>query len=167
MTRGVKRCVFLGFKKETKGYILFDSKTKELFLSRHVVVYETIYPFKHVVTSPYTSPFKPLYLKLTYLISFLLLFYILLFIPQCPKPHLLVLILLTPFLRPHLLNQQTTIPTLLHLSHSRTLNWYTIPSARFFTPSLFLLNLLRSKGPLGPGRLLSNYKILSTCHQDS
>lgn len=40
-----KKCVFLGFKFGTKGYIVFDLKTREISVSRHVVFYETVFPY--------------------------------------------------------------------------------------------------------------------------
>jgi len=35
-----KRCIFLGFKAGTKGYIVFDAQTREIFVSRNVLFYE-------------------------------------------------------------------------------------------------------------------------------
>ncbi|OIW16772.1 hypothetical protein TanjilG_05506 [Lupinus angustifolius] len=42
-----RKCVFLGFKQGTKGYIMFDYMNKETFLSRNVSFYENIFPFKN------------------------------------------------------------------------------------------------------------------------
>ncbi|GAU28547.1 hypothetical protein TSUD_268860 [Trifolium subterraneum] len=41
-----KKCVYLGSKLGVKGHILFDLKSKELFLSRDVVFFEHIFPYK-------------------------------------------------------------------------------------------------------------------------
>lgn len=35
-----KRCIFLGFKARTKGYIVIDAQTREIFVSRNVIFYE-------------------------------------------------------------------------------------------------------------------------------
>jgi len=40
-----RRCVFLGFKFGTKGYIVLDVKTKEISISRNVIFYEHYFPF--------------------------------------------------------------------------------------------------------------------------
>jgi len=39
-----RKCVFIGFKNGIKGYILLDLKTREIFISRNVLFYETIFP---------------------------------------------------------------------------------------------------------------------------
>ena len=41
-----RKSVFLGFKDGTKGYILYDVQHHNIFLSRHVTFYETVFPFK-------------------------------------------------------------------------------------------------------------------------
>lgn len=56
-----KKCLFLGYKSGTKGYILFDLSTREIFISRHVIFYESIFPYKsqsssHFSTSPISLP---------------------------------------------------------------------------------------------------------------
>ncbi|KAL2337821.1 hypothetical protein Fmac_012267 [Flemingia macrophylla] len=40
-----KKCLFLGFKPGTKGYIVFDLQNKEISISRNVIFYEHIFPF--------------------------------------------------------------------------------------------------------------------------
>lgn len=43
-----RRCVFLGYKAGTKGYIQMDLKSREIFISRNVVFYEDAFPYiKH------------------------------------------------------------------------------------------------------------------------
>ncbi|XP_073220712.1 uncharacterized protein [Cicer arietinum] len=39
------KCIVLGHKEGVKGYVLFDLHSKQIFLSRHVVFYENIFPF--------------------------------------------------------------------------------------------------------------------------
>jgi len=40
-----RKCVFIGFKNEIKGYILLDLKSREIFIiSRNALFYETIFP---------------------------------------------------------------------------------------------------------------------------
>jgi hypothetical protein len=41
-----RKCIHLGFKTGVKGYVLFDLKSKELFLSRDVVFFEAIFPYQ-------------------------------------------------------------------------------------------------------------------------
>jgi len=40
-----RKCVFIGFKNGIKGYILLDLKTREIFISRNDLFYETIFSF--------------------------------------------------------------------------------------------------------------------------
>ncbi|KAL1355581.1 hypothetical protein AAHE18_05G123200 [Arachis hypogaea] len=47
-----RKCVFLGFKSGTKGYVLLDTKTHEIIISRNVKFYEQFFPFKNT-----TGPF--------------------------------------------------------------------------------------------------------------
>ncbi|XP_019455050.1 PREDICTED: uncharacterized protein LOC109356169 [Lupinus angustifolius] len=47
-----KKCIFLGYKHATKGYILIDIHTKNLFITRNVQFYEHIFS--------YHTPNKPL-----------------------------------------------------------------------------------------------------------
>ena len=42
------KCVFIGFKKETKGYILLNIQSREIFVSRDVVFYEHVFPYQRV-----------------------------------------------------------------------------------------------------------------------
>nr|GMC52973.1 uncharacterized protein LOC109166898 [Ipomoea batatas] len=41
-----RKCVFLGFANGVKGYKLFDIQTREVFLSRDVSFYESVFPFQ-------------------------------------------------------------------------------------------------------------------------
>lgn len=45
-----RKCIYLGHKDCTKGFLLFDLNNREIFLSRHVVFYETVFPFPRSVT---------------------------------------------------------------------------------------------------------------------
>jgi len=54
-----KKCIFLGHSFGTKGFILFDLQTREIFASRHVVFYETIFPYQK--NSPPPSSTDPLF----------------------------------------------------------------------------------------------------------
>jgi len=38
-----RKCIFLGFKTGVKGYILFDTKTREIFISRDVIFHEDVF----------------------------------------------------------------------------------------------------------------------------
>ena len=62
-----RKCVFLGFKSGTKGYLLFDLASKEVFLSRNVIFYEHVFPYQNhspPTLSPHTSlPFPDSTLK--------------------------------------------------------------------------------------------------------
>jgi len=42
------KCVFIGFKKGTKGYILLNIQSREIFVSRDVVFYEHVFPYQRV-----------------------------------------------------------------------------------------------------------------------
>ncbi|WVZ08815.1 hypothetical protein V8G54_022161 [Vigna mungo] len=42
-----RKCVFLGYKSGVKGYTVLDIHTRELFVSRNVVFYEDIFPWKN------------------------------------------------------------------------------------------------------------------------
>jgi len=42
------KCVFIGFKKGTKGYILLNIQSREFFVSRDVVFYEHVFPYPRV-----------------------------------------------------------------------------------------------------------------------
>lgn len=43
-----RKAIFIGHKDGTKGYILYDLQTHEIFISRNVIFYETVFPFKDV-----------------------------------------------------------------------------------------------------------------------
>ncbi|XP_028186399.1 uncharacterized protein LOC114373048 [Glycine soja] len=55
-----KKCIYLGHPFGTKGFLLFDLHTREIFVSRHVIFYETIFPY-HDHTSSFSvdSIFPP------------------------------------------------------------------------------------------------------------
>jgi len=40
--------VFIGFKRGTKGYILLNIQSREIFMSKDVVFYEHVFPFQRV-----------------------------------------------------------------------------------------------------------------------
>jgi len=42
------KCVFIGFKKGTKGYILLNIQSRQIFLYRNVVFYKHIFPYQRV-----------------------------------------------------------------------------------------------------------------------
>ncbi|XP_022642892.1 uncharacterized protein LOC111242680 [Vigna radiata var. radiata] len=42
-----KKGIFLGFKSGVKGYIVLDIHTREIFISRNVVFYESVFPLKN------------------------------------------------------------------------------------------------------------------------
>ena len=48
-----KKCIYLGHSFGTKGFLLFDLHTREIFVSRHVIFYETIFPY-HDNTSSFS-----------------------------------------------------------------------------------------------------------------
>ncbi|CAL1409881.1 unnamed protein product [Linum trigynum] len=60
-----RQCMFLGFLPGVKGYKLFDLHTHDVFVSRHVMFHETIFPFKQTSSTnssspdPTTSTFSP------------------------------------------------------------------------------------------------------------
>lgn len=41
------KCVFLGYPADQKGYVMYDLSSKHVFVSRHVVFHESIFPFLH------------------------------------------------------------------------------------------------------------------------
>ena len=43
-----RKCVFLGFKTRIKGYVLLDTLSREIFITRNVVFYENIFPYKNM-----------------------------------------------------------------------------------------------------------------------
>ena len=42
------RCVFIGFKTRTKGYVLLNIQSREIFVFRNVVFYEHVFSYKEV-----------------------------------------------------------------------------------------------------------------------
>ena len=38
-----RKCIFLGFKHGTKGYVVMDVHSREIFISRNVIFYETYF----------------------------------------------------------------------------------------------------------------------------
>nr|KYP49743.1 Retrovirus-related Pol polyprotein from transposon TNT 1-94 [Cajanus cajan] len=51
-----KKCVHLGYKPGTKGYLLFDIETKQFFVSRDVYFYEKIFPFTDIQPPDPSNP---------------------------------------------------------------------------------------------------------------
>ncbi|KAE9610159.1 putative RNA-directed DNA polymerase [Lupinus albus] len=54
-----RKCIFIGYKFGTKGFLLQDIKTREIFLSRNVVFHEHTFPYQpsqslesHETTTP-------------------------------------------------------------------------------------------------------------------
>jgi histone deacetylase 1/2 len=46
------RCIFLGYPHEHKGYTCFDLSSRRVIISRHVVFYETYFPYVPVEQIP-------------------------------------------------------------------------------------------------------------------
>ena len=42
------KCVFIGFKKGTKGCVMLNIQSREFFVSRDVVFYENVFPYQRV-----------------------------------------------------------------------------------------------------------------------
>jgi len=42
------KCVFISFKRRTKGYILLNIQLREIFVSRDVVFYEHVFSYQKV-----------------------------------------------------------------------------------------------------------------------
>jgi len=42
------KCVFIGFQRGTKGYILLNIQSREIFVSMDVVFYEHVFPYQRV-----------------------------------------------------------------------------------------------------------------------
>lgn len=40
-----RKGIFLGFQSQTKGVVIYDISSKNIFISRHVVHHETIFPY--------------------------------------------------------------------------------------------------------------------------
>ncbi|GAU44272.1 hypothetical protein TSUD_133180 [Trifolium subterraneum] len=51
-----RKCILLGFKTGVKGHILFDLKTKEIFISRDVSFFEHIFPYASSSSHTDASP---------------------------------------------------------------------------------------------------------------
>ena len=58
-----RKCIFLGYCPSTKGFLLYDLKTREIFISRHVMLHENVFPFHSSSHEHDTSlnaiPFSP------------------------------------------------------------------------------------------------------------
>ena len=39
------KCVFLGYKSGTKGYVLYDIHSKSIFVTRNIIFHENIFPY--------------------------------------------------------------------------------------------------------------------------
>ena len=50
-----KKCIFLGYSYETKGFLLFDIISRNTFLSRNVGFYKDIFTYCHTTTNVSTS----------------------------------------------------------------------------------------------------------------
>jgi len=42
------KCVFIGFKRGRKGYILLNIQSREIFVSRDVVFYKHVFPYQRI-----------------------------------------------------------------------------------------------------------------------
>ena len=49
-------CVFLGYSLQHKGYKCMDLVTRKVYISRHVLFYETQFPFHHISSSSNLMP---------------------------------------------------------------------------------------------------------------
>ncbi|KAI5393581.1 hypothetical protein KIW84_060634 [Lathyrus oleraceus] len=47
-----RKSIFLGHKDGTKGYILYDLQSHDLFVSRYVIFFENYFPFKSNISQP-------------------------------------------------------------------------------------------------------------------
>jgi len=45
------KCVFLGYKSGTKGYVLYDRLSKSIFMTRNVIFHENIFPYSFSLPS--------------------------------------------------------------------------------------------------------------------
>lgn len=41
-----QKCIFLGYRQGTKGYLLFDLLSHDVFISRHAIFYESTFPYQ-------------------------------------------------------------------------------------------------------------------------
>ena len=46
-----RACIYLGHKAGIKGFILYDTHTREVFISRNVVFHENVFPFQNTSTT--------------------------------------------------------------------------------------------------------------------
>ena len=63
------KCIFLGYRHGVKGFLLFNIKTRETFISKHVIFHEHIFPYHSIppsTISKSTSLPMPLHHKLHY-----------------------------------------------------------------------------------------------------
>lgn len=59
-----KKYTYLGLQVGVKGHILFDLKSEEIFLSKYVIFFESIFPYKyskHTSFDSHSSSLNPLY----------------------------------------------------------------------------------------------------------
>ena len=49
-------CVFLGYASQSKGYLCYNISSKRLYVSRHVVFNENVFPYKDLVIPTVSSP---------------------------------------------------------------------------------------------------------------
>ncbi|WVZ19287.1 hypothetical protein V8G54_006609 [Vigna mungo] len=54
-----RKAIFIGYKEGTKGYLLYDIQSRQIFVSRNVVFCENSFPFKSGNESDITSPALP------------------------------------------------------------------------------------------------------------
>jgi len=45
------KCVFLGYKSGTKGYVLYDLHSKSIFVTKNVIFHENIFPYSFSLPS--------------------------------------------------------------------------------------------------------------------
>lgn len=46
-----RKCIFLGYQPGTNGYVLFDLHLKNIFVSRHAIFHELIFPYSELLHS--------------------------------------------------------------------------------------------------------------------
>lgn len=54
-----KKCIFLGYKPSTKGYYYLNLSTQSVFINRHAVFYENIFPYLTYSAHPNTDFVNP------------------------------------------------------------------------------------------------------------
>jgi len=52
------KCVFLGYKSGTKGYVLYDLHSKSIFVTRNVIFHENIFPYSFSL--PFDNSIAPI-----------------------------------------------------------------------------------------------------------